>query len=145
MTTKHHRTPEERAEAVFRPTLKRLEAKAAKSKARWEQDEAAAEKVRKKIAMLNQLPLPEMPEPIGGGTDPTYTTVTVSPDTSTISPDTRTDAPSSTTLSETPLADARAGARERVAVRRAALGKCPHGKVEGWCSKPECQSGEVKV
>ena len=58
MTTRHRRTPEERAADVFRPTLKRLEARAAKSKAQWERDAAAAEKVRKQIDTLNQLPLP---------------------------------------------------------------------------------------
>ena len=57
MTTRHRRTPEERAADVFRPTLRRLEAKAAKSKTQWDRDEAAAEAMRQKIARLYQVPL----------------------------------------------------------------------------------------
>ncbi len=53
------RAPQEIAADAYRPLLKRLEARVAKDRAQLEKSETAAEVVRQKIAMQNQLPLPE--------------------------------------------------------------------------------------
>jgi hypothetical protein len=64
MTTRHRRSPEAISADALRPTLKRLETRAAKSKAIAQRDEAEAEAMRRKIAMINQLPLPGGEEPL---------------------------------------------------------------------------------
>ncbi len=131
VTIRHRRKPEERATSILQIELNRLETRAAKSKAQWEKAEAAAEVVRKQIAMLHQLPLPmpptEAPEP-AQDTPPVECSATPAPAAESVV---------GVTPSETPLADARAGARERAVAR--GEGKCKHDFLAGWCSKVECQ------
>ena len=52
MTTQHRRTPQERARDILQRDLEQLRARASKSKAVWERDEAEVERVGKVVAML---------------------------------------------------------------------------------------------
>ena len=56
-TPKTRRKPQERAADILRAELARLETKAAKSKAAWGADEAAAERGRQYIALLKAGPV----------------------------------------------------------------------------------------
>ena len=63
MTTQHRRTPSEQAASILRDDLRRREARAAKSRAVWERDEAECERTRKMLAMLGMEPLPGFEPP----------------------------------------------------------------------------------
>lgn len=82
MTTRHHKTLDEKAADVYRPLLRRLEAKVAKDEAQLQKDKGAVEALRKKIDSLCQLPMPmagrnlvgEVTHPIAISIPPSITT-----------------------------------------------------------------------
>lgn len=61
-TPRTRKTPRERAEAIWRKELARLEARAAKSKAVWQDHEAAVEGVRQQLAGLGIVTPPDLEE-----------------------------------------------------------------------------------
>jgi len=117
----------------LRKQLAQQETKCRRLLVPWEQAMTERQKTLEALKALGAEMLPGMePEPAqdtphGDGT------ATIAPATESVGAET----------SETPIADARAGARERVVVRRAGrlTTICPHGKVEGWCSK--CPGGNA--
>ena len=159
MVQKHRRNPKERNIEGLRRQLAAEEVRSAQTRVAHESAQRAEARTRAALEALGAEMLPGMAEAETAGPSEDSRIVYVPRPMSEWIDDfvtgplqdipqgnsTATIAPAAefvgVTPSETPIADARAGARERVAVRRA--GKtttiCPHGKVEGWCSKPECQ------
>ena len=111
---RRRRSSEEQSADILRLKLARLMRVTAKRKAAYESAQEAEAKVQQVITLLDQLPLPGM------------------------EPEPAQDVPQDDgTATIAPAAEA---ARRAVRVE----GKCPHGFLAGWCSKPECQTeGEV--
>ncbi len=126
------RTPNEVAIDAFKKALRKQERNATRAKAIWEDFEASAERTRRWIIGLGMESLPGMALEPAQDTPSAQRTGTIAPVAEVVVLPPIADAP---VIELRPLKAEEA----MIVAHRAAPSKCKHDKVQGWCSKSECQ------